>query len=116
MNNPHPIREYLLPGQRAHLVGIGGVSMCPLAEVLSGMGIQVQGSDMSDSETVQRLRSKGIQVSVGHNADHLGNCDFVVRTAAVHDSNPEIAGAIARGIPVYERAQEIGRASCRERV
>ena len=108
MNNPHPIRDYIVPGKRAHLVGIGGVSMCPLAEVLRGMGLQVQGSDMTESDTVRHLRSLGIPVAIGHNAENLGDCDFVVRTAAVHDSNPEIAGAVARGIPVYERAQAWG--------
>ena len=108
MNNPHPIRDYLVPGKQVHLVGIGGVSMCPLAEVLRGMGLTVQGSDMTESDTVKHLRSLGIQVAIGHNAENLGDCDFVVRTAAVHDSNPEIAGAVARGIPVYERAQAWG--------
>ena len=108
MNNPHPIRDYIAPGKRAHLVGIGGVSMCPLAEVLKGMGLEVQGSDMTDSDTVKHLRSLGIPVAIGHSAEHLGECDFVVRTAAVHDGNPEIAGAIARKIPVYERAQAWG--------
>ena len=108
MNNPTPISDYLVPGRRAHLVGIGGVSMCPLAEVLLGKGLQVQGSDMNESETVKRLRSLGIPVAVGHNADNLGDCDLVIRTAAVHDGNPEIAGAVARGIPVYERAQAWG--------
>ncbi len=108
MNNPHPISDYLLPGKRVHLVGIGGVSMCPLAEVLRGMGLSVQGSDMTEGDTVRHLRSLGIAVAIGHNAENLGGCDFVVRTAAVHDSNPEIAGAVARGIPVYERAQAWG--------
>lgn len=102
MNNLHPIRDYIVPGKRAHLVGIGGVSMCPLAEVLRGMGLHVQGSDMTESDTVRHLRSLGIPVAIGHNAENLGDCDLVVRTAAVHDSNPEIAGAVARGIPVYE--------------
>ena len=108
MNNPLPIREFIVPGKRAHLVGIGGVSMCPLAEVLKGMGLEVQGSDMNESETVAHLRGLGIPVSIGHNADNLGDCDLVIRTAAVHDGNPEIAGAVARGIPVYERAQAWG--------
>ena len=108
MNNPHPIRDFIVPGKRAHLVGIGGVSMCPLAEVLQGMGLQVQGSDMNESETVAHLRSLGIPVAIGHNADNLGDCDLVIRTAAVHDGNPDIAGAVARGIPVYERAQAWG--------
>ena len=108
MNNPKPISEFLVPGKRTHLVGIGGVSMCPLAEVLAGKGLLVQGSDMTESDSVKHLRSKGISVAIGHNAENLGDCDFVIRTAAVHDGNPEIAGAIARGIPVYERAQAWG--------
>ena len=107
----HPaadIRTLLQPGRRVHLAGIGGVSMCALAEVLQGMGVTVQGSDMSDSATVQHLRSVGIPVAVGHSAENLKNCDAVIRTAAIHDNNPEIAGAVARGIPVYERAQAWG--------
>ncbi|MBE6995796.1 MAG: UDP-N-acetylmuramate--L-alanine ligase [Ruminococcaceae bacterium] len=108
MNNPSPISEYLIPGKRVHLVGIGGVSMCPLAEVLQGMGMTVQGSDMNESDTVRHLRTLGIPVAIGHNAENLGDCDLVIRTAAAHDSNPEIAGAVTRGIPVYERAQAWG--------
>ncbi|MBE6962877.1 MAG: UDP-N-acetylmuramate--L-alanine ligase [Ruminococcaceae bacterium] len=108
MNNPFPIQNYIHAGNRVHLVGIGGVSMCPLAEILQGMGLTVQGSDISNSKSVQHLTELGIPVSIGHNADNLGDCDFVIRTAAVHDNNPEIAGAIARGIPVYERAQALG--------
>ena len=108
MHNEKPISDFFVPGARAHLVGIGGVSMCPLAEVLRDKGLVIQGSDMSESDTVQHLRSLGIPVAVGHNADNLGDCDLVIRTAAVHDGNPEIAGAVARGIPVYERAQAWG--------
>ncbi len=108
MHESVPIGEFLTPGTRAHLVGIGGVSMCPLAEVLRDKGLLIQGSDMNDSATVQHLRSLGIPVAIGHNADNLGDCDLVIRTAAVHDGNPEIAGAIARRIPVYGRAQAWG--------
>lgn len=54
------IQHYIAPGRRVHLSGIGGVSMCPLAEVLHGMGLKVQGSDMKDSATVEHLRSLGI--------------------------------------------------------
>lgn len=107
----HPtvdIHTYLKPGVRVHLAGIGGVSMCPLAEVLRGMGLTVQGSDMSESDTVRHLRSLGIDVAIGHSAENLKDCDLVIRTAAIHDENPEISGAIARGIPVYERAQAWG--------
>ena len=107
----HPsvdIKTFFKPGTRVHLAGIGGVSMCPLAEVLAGMGLQVQGSDMSESDTVRQLREQGIPVAVGHSAENLRDCALVIRTAAIHDDNPEIAGAIARGIPVYERAQAWG--------
>ncbi len=102
------ISSYLVPGRRAHLAGIGGVSMSPLAEVLHGMGLAVQGSDMNLSPAVEHLRSLGISVAVGHAAENLGDCDFVVRTAAIHDDNPEISGAVTRGIPVFERAQAWG--------
>ena len=98
----------MVPGKCVHLSGIGGVSMCPLAEVLSGMGMQVQGSDMNESDSVRHLRSLGIPVAIGHSAENLKDCDMVIRTAAIHDENPEIAGAVARGIPVYERAQAWG--------
>ncbi len=107
----HPqtdIHQFMKPGVRVHLAGIGGVSMCPLAEVLQGMGLIVQGSDMSESATVKHLREKGIHVDIGHSAENLRQCDLVIRTAAIHDDNPEIAGAITRGIPVYERAQAWG--------
>ena len=76
MNNPKPISEFLVPGKRAHLVGIGGVSMCPLAEVLAGKGLLVQGSDMTESDSVKHLRSMGISVAIGHNAENLGDCDL----------------------------------------
>ena len=102
------IHEYMKPGVRVHLAGIGGVSMCPLAEVLRGMGLVVQGSDMNESPTVQHLRSLGIHVDIGHSAENLRNCDLVIRTAAIRNENQEIAGAITRGIPVYERAEAWG--------
>ena len=102
------ISSYLIPGKRAHLAGIGGVSMSPLAEVLHGMGVIVQGSDMNESPAVEHLRALGISVAIGHAAENLGECDLVIRTAAIHDDNPEISGAITRGIPVFERAQAWG--------
>lgn len=108
MKNNVDISTYFKPGVRAHLAGIGGVSMCALAEVLQGQGLIVQGSDMTESATVKHLREVGIDVAIGQSAENLHDCDLVIRTAAIHDSNPEIAGAIARGIPVYERAQAWG--------
>ncbi len=101
-------KSYLLPGKRAHLVGIGGVSMAPLAEVLHGMGMIVSGSDMKESATVEHLRSLGIHVIIGHFPENSKGCDLVIRTSAVHDDNPEIVGARAENIPVFERAQAWG--------
>ena len=102
------IHEYIAPQKRAHLVGIGGVSMSPLAEVLQGEGLNVTGSDMLDSSSVAHLRSLGIPVTIGHLAESVAGADFVIRTAAVHDGNPEIAAARAQGIPVFERAEAWG--------
>ncbi len=102
------IREYLRPGRRAHLVGIGGVSMASLAEVLHGAGVTVTGSDQRESATVLHLRSMGIPVVIGHFPESVRGADCVVRTAAVRDANPEIAAARAAGIPVFERAQAWG--------
>ena len=102
------IHDYIVPGTRAHLVGIGGVSMSPLAEVLSGMGMTITGSDMRESATVEHLRSLGVRVAIGHAAANVGDAELVIRTAAVHDDNPEIAEARRRGVPVFERAQAWG--------
>ena len=102
------IHDYIVPGKQAHLVGIGGVSMSPLAEVLQGEGLIISGSDMKESPAVEHLRSLGIPVTIGHLPENVAGKDLVIRTAAVHDSNPEIAAAHAAGIPVFERAQAWG--------
>lgn len=100
--------KYAVAGAHAHLVGVGGVSMSPLAEILHGMGIKVTGSDISESKTIERLRSLGIDVKIGHRAENIEGADFIVRTAAVHDDNPEITAARNAGIPVFERTQAWG--------
>ena len=102
-------REYIRPGARGFLIGVGGVSMSPLAEVLSGMGLVIRGSDMRDGENIDHLRDKQIEVCIGHNAANVTpGTDFVVRTAAVHDDNPEVAEARRLGIPVFERTEAWG--------
>ncbi len=102
------IQDYICPGKRAHLVGVGGVSMSPLAQVLHGAGVVVTGSDMHESAEVAHLRTLGIPVTIGHLPESVAGADCVIRTAAVHDDNPEIAAARAAGIPVFERAQAWG--------
>ena len=108
MNNPKPISDYLLPGKRAHLVGIGGVSMNSLAELLLSKGVPVSGSDRLRTDVTARLEALGASITYEHRPENVEGASLIVRTAAVHDENPEIAGAIARGIPVYERAQAWG--------
>jgi len=94
--------NYLTPGRKGHLVGIGGVSMSSLAEVLKGMGITVTGSDINESPNVQALRAGGFMIHIGHRAENIApDVEFLVRTAAAHDDNPEIVAAHERGIPVY---------------
>ena len=95
-------------GERCHLVGIGGVSMSPLAEILCGMGVFVTGSDMNDSPAVDRLRAMGIDVTIGHFAETVRGAGFIIRTAAARDDNAEIAAARGLGIPVFERAEAWG--------
>ena len=101
--------EYYWAGRKGHLIGIGGVSMSPLAEVLAEAGLVITGSDINDSANVEHLRSKGIRVFLGHSAENIpADAEFVVRTAAVRDNNPEIVEAHRRGIPVFERTQAWG--------
>ena len=102
------IQNYIRPGNHVHLVGIGGVSMRPLGLVLQGMGLLVTGSDMNSSVSTDELISKGIQVSIGHREENIAGACCVIRTAAAHNDNPEIAAARAAGIPVFERAQAWG--------
>ncbi len=109
MNNRYEeLKIYLQPGRRVHLVGIGGVSMRPLGLVLRGMGMEVTGSDMSVTASTQELESKGITVHIGHQEENIRGADCIIRTAAVHNDNPEIAAARSAGIPVFERAQAWG--------
>lgn len=101
--------QYLVPGKKGFLIGIGGVSMSPLAEVLHDAGLMICGSDMNEGHNTRMLREKGISIHIGHAAENLDDdIEFVVRTAAVHDENPEIMAARARGIPVFERTQAWG--------
>lgn len=102
------IAKFLKPGRRVHLIGIGGVSMRPLGLVLKGMGMTVTGSDMSASLSTQELEEHDIPVAIGHRAENIEGAECLIRTAAVHNDNPEIAAARAAGIPVFERAQAWG--------
>ena len=88
-----------------HFIGIGGIGMSGIAEILHNLGYSVQGSDMSVSANVTRLRDMGIAVSIGHTSENIGNASVIVKSSAVKDTNPEIIAARARHIPVVKRAE-----------
>ena len=102
------LKKMLTAGRHAHLIGIGGVSMFPLAELLKVRGLVITGSDAHKSPNVEHLLEQGFHVTIGHFAENVQGADLVIRTAAVHDDNPEIQAARAAGIPVFERAQAWG--------
>jgi UDP-N-acetylmuramate--alanine ligase len=91
--------------RRIHFVGIGGIGMSGIAEVLHNLGYLVSGSDSRESETTRRLGSLGLGVAIGHCAENIGDADVVVRSSAVGHENPEVAAARQRLIPVIQRAE-----------
>ena len=88
-----------------HFIGIGGIGMSGIAEVLHNLGYQVQGSDQADSANVQRLRDKGITCFVGHTAENLGDAEVVVVSTAVKKTNPELIAAREKLLPIVRRAE-----------
>lgn len=88
-----------------HFVGIGGIGMSGIAEVMHNLGYRVQGSDMADSANVKRLREAGIPVAVGHRPENLGEARIVVISSAVKAGNPELDAARQRFLPVVRRAE-----------
>src|SRR5512133_4354211 len=88
-----------------HFVGIGGIGMSGIAEVLVNLGYTVQGSDASESGNVNRLRDKGIAISIGHKAENVDGADVLVVSTAIKRDNPELMAARAQRIPVVRRAE-----------
>ena len=88
-----------------HFVGIGGIGMSGIAEILHNLSYEVQGSDIADGANVKRLRDLGIDISIGHRGENLGNAEVVVISSAVKPDNPEVIEARLRLIPVVPRAE-----------
>ena len=88
-----------------HILGIGGIGMSAIAEILHAKGFAVQGSDQKDSANVRRLRAKGIRVFVGHDPVNLVGARFVVISTAVKNGNPELEAARTKGLPIIRRAE-----------
>ena len=91
-----------------HFVGIGGSGMCGIAEVLLNLGYAVQGSDLKQGESTERLQRLGARVLIGHSAGNVDGADVVVVSSAIDASNPEVAQALAGRIPVVKRAEMLG--------
>ncbi len=101
--------DYLLEKiKRIHFIGIGGSGMCPLAEILMSEGFEIQGSDMNEGETLDKIKGYGIPVFMGHKAENIDGAELVVYSAAVKENNPERAEAVKRGIPCIERSVMLG--------
>lgn len=88
-----------------HFVGIGGIGMSGIAEVMHNLGYRVQGSDVAEGYVVAGLRAKGIPVHIGHDADNLGDAAVIVTSTAIKRGNPEVEAAYQRRIPVVRRAE-----------
>jgi UDP-N-acetylmuramate--alanine ligase len=88
-----------------HFVGIGGIGMSGIAEVMHNLGYKVQGSDVADGYVIEGLRKRGIPVAIGHSADNLGDAAVVVTSTAIKRVNPEVAAAYENRIPVVRRAE-----------
>ena len=104
MPNIDNIKKY----KRIHMIGIGGVSMSGIAEILINWGFEVSGSDRSDSEILHILNDAGIKTFIGHIAENIVGADCVVYTAAISPDNPELVHAKELGIPVIERSDFLG--------
>ena len=94
--------------KRIHFIGIGGSGMCPLAEILRSEGFELSGSDMNESDTLDRIKSYGIPVYMGHKAENINGAELVVYSAAIKETNPERAEAVKRNIPCIERSVMLG--------
>ena len=88
-----------------HFVGIGGIGMSGIAEVMCNLGYTVQGSDVAEGYVVEGLRAKGIKVLIGHHADNLGDAAVIVTSTAIKRGNPEVEAALANRVPVVRRAE-----------
>lgn len=102
------IKPYIQKKEKIHLIGIGGVSMRSLAELLLTKGVPVTGSDRQNTEATRHLEALGAVISYEHKAENVEGTALVIRTAAVHDDNPEVIRAYEKNIPVMERAQAWG--------
>ena len=97
-----------LPRPRIHFIGIGGVHMSAMAELLFLRGFSVTGNDREESDNVRHLNSIGVHCHIGHKPEYVENADIIIRNAAIHDASPDIVHARELGLPIYERPEVLG--------
>ena len=95
-----------------HCIGIGGIGLSAIAEILLSRGYSVSGSDMKESDITSKLAKMGARIFIGHRAENVDNADLVVYSAAVGKDNPEIMRAAERGIETVTRAQRVRKQHC----
>lgn len=109
MNNLSGFNPKMLDGvHKLHFVGIGGSGMYPLVQIMHARGYEITGSDVNEGSIIEAERAMGITVHMGHRAENVLGADMVIYSAAIHDENPEIQEADARGIPLVERSMLLG--------
>ena len=96
------------PRPRIHFIGIGGVHMSAMAELLFLRGFPVTGNDREESDNVRHLNSVGVKCMVGHKPEYVEGADIIIRNAAIHDTSPDIIRARELGLPIYERPEVLG--------
>lgn len=100
--------DNLKPNSTIHMIGIGGISMSGLADILMYFGYKVTGSDMTETHITKKLRTQGAEIAIGQRAENIKNPDLVCYTAAIKQDNPELKAAKEKGIPLIERAALLG--------
>lgn len=109
MEHINKVRNILNDKEKTiHFIGIGGSGMFPIAKILKSQGFKVTGSDIYESDTLDKVRQLGIDVMLNHRPENIKNCDTLVYSAAIKMSNPEIVEAQSRGIPIVERREILG--------
>ncbi len=105
------IDQLLKTAKNIHFIGIGGSGMCPLAEILHAEGYHLTGSDNNETDTLARIRSLGIPVTLGQRAENIRGAEMIIHSAAIMKDNEELIAAYASGIPTFERSKLLGAIS-----
>ena len=99
----------MIKGKTVHFIGIGGIGMSGLAEVFHCYGYGVQGSDLRNSRSTDRLEKMGVTIKIGHRAENIEGADFVIYSSCIKDTNPEFMAAKLKGLPILKRMEALAK-------